>query len=337
MVMAGKKFEDILHQIRNKVLHPVYFLMGEESFYIDVISDCLEDTVLSEEEKEFNLSILYGKETDIQDILHHAKRFPMIGSHQLVIVKEAQNIKDFDGLIPYIQKPLQSTILVICYKYKSYDRRKKFIKELEKTGLVFEGKRLYDNQIPEWIDNHIKQKGYRIGPRAVQLLANHLGSDLGKIVNELEKVFINLKAGAEITEELIERNIGISKEFNIFEFEEALGDKKSLKAFQIVKYFADNPKSNPLVLTLGALYQFFSKLLIYHSLQDKSRNSAVAALAINGFFLPKYQRAAKNYRMEKITRIISYLRECDTKSKGVNNSTTSDGELLKELTYKILR
>jgi DNA polymerase III subunit delta len=335
--MAVITFEDILKDIRNKVLHPVYFLMGEEPFYIDVISDFLEDKVLSEAEKEFNLSILYGKETDVQSIINHAKRYPMMGSHQLVIVKEAQNIKDFDEMIPYVQNPLTSTLLVICYKYKSFDRRKKFLKEVEKAGVVFEGKKLYDNQVPGWIGSYVKRKGFRIGPKAVQMLADHLGADLGKIVNELGKVFINLRGGDEITVDVIEENIGISKEFNIFELQESLGEKDVFKAFQIIKYFADNPKANPLVVTLGVLFQFFSKVLVYHSLRDKSRSNVMDALAINGFFVSKYQRAAVNYRPEKITNIISYLRECDIKSKGINNNSVSDGELLKELTYKILR
>ena len=335
--MAAITFEDILKDIRNKVLHPVYFLMGEEPFYIDVISDYLEDNILDESEKEFNLSILYGKETDVQSIVNHAKRYPMMGTHQLVIVKEAQNIKDFDDMIPYVQKPLPSTILVICYKYKSYDRRKKFLKEVEKKGLVFEGKKLYDNQVPEWIGSYVKRKGFRIGPKAVQMLADHLGANLGKIVNELGKVFINLKGGEEITVEVIEKHIGISKDFNIFELQDALCDKDSFKAFQIIKYFANNPKANPLVITLGVLYQFFSKVLVYHSLRDKSRNNVMSALPINGFFVPKYQRAAANYRPDRITKIISYLRDCDNKSKGINNNSITDGELLKELTYKILR
>ncbi len=335
--MASNTFEDIQQKIRNKILSPIYFLMGDETYFIDMISDLLEDTVLDEAEKEFNLSVLYGKETDAQGIINHARRYPMMASHHIVIVKEAQNIKDIDDLLPYVQKPLRSTILVICYKYKSYDRRKKFIKEVEKVGLVFEGKKLYDNQVPEWIGSHVRRKGFKIGPKAVQMLADHLGSDLSKIVNELDKLSINLQAGAEITQGVIERNIGISKDFNIFEFQEALGDKDGVKAFQIVKYFADNAKANPLVLTLGVLYQFFSKVLVYHSLRDKSRNNVASALSINVFFVPRYQRAAANYRPEKIYKIISHMRECDTKAKGINNYSTSDGELLKELTYKILR
>ncbi|MFO7997772.1 MAG: DNA polymerase III subunit delta [Bacteroidales bacterium] len=335
--MAAVQFEDIQKDIRNKILYPVYFLMGDEGFYIDGISDHLEEHVLTGEEKEFNLSILYGKETDIQTIISTAKRFPMMASHHLVIVKEAQNIRNIEDLLAYVQKPLQSTILVICYKYKSLDRRTKFVKELGKTGLVFEGRKLYDNQVPDWISKHVKGKGYRIGPKAVQMLADHLGSDLGKIVNELSKVFINLKKGDEITTSHIEANIGISKDFNVFELQNALGEGNRLKAFQIVRYFADNPKANPMVKSLGILYQFFSKVLIYHSLRDKSRNNVASALSVNPFFVPDYQTAARNYSPKKLIRIFSILREYDLKSKGVGNVSFGEGELMKEMTYKLLQ
>ena len=334
--MASAKFEDILKDIRNKILFPVYFLMGEESFYIDVLSDYLEDNVLSEEEKEFNLSILYGKETDVQTIISTAKRFPMMASHHMVIVREAQNLRDIEDLGPYVQNPLQSTILVVCYKYKSLDRRRKLIKDLEKNGVVFEGKKLYENQVPAWISDYVKRKGYRIGPGAVQMLADHLGADLGKIVNELGKVFINLGKGDEISTQLIEEHIGISKDFNNFEFQKALSEKDGPKAFRIVRYFADNPRANPLVLTLGVLYQFFAKLLIYHGLRDKSRNNVASALSVNPFFVADYQSAARLHSPEKIIRSFAYLRECDVRSKGVDNVSTGDGELLRELTYKIL-
>jgi DNA polymerase III subunit delta len=334
--MAGKTFEGIVRDIRNKVFHPVYFLMGDETFYIDVIADLLEQHVLSETEREFNLSILYGKDTDINGILTLVKQYPMSADHHLVIIREAQHIRDMENLLSYVQKPLSSTILVICYKYKTYDRRKKFIKEVEKTGVVFEGKKLYDNQVPGWINDYVNRKGYRIGPQAVQLLADHLGADIGKIVNEIGKVFINLKKGEEITPLLIEENIGISKDYNNFEFQHALGERDAGKAFMIATYFADNPKANPLVLTLGVLYQYFSKLLIYQSLKDKSRRSVASALSVNDFFVSQYQRAAANYTTEKLIRIIGYLRESDNKSKGIGNVSVSDGELLRELTYKIL-
>lgn len=334
--MAVKTFEDLIRSIRNRAFHPVYFLMGEETFYIDVIADNLEEHVLNEQDREFDLSIVYGKDTDVNGILGHARRYPMMASHHLVIVREAQHIRDIDGLLPYIQQPLASTILVVCYKYKTYDRRKKLLKEIEKKGVVFEGRKLYDNQVPGWINDYIRRKGYRINPRAVQMLADHLGADIGKIVNEVSKVFINLKEGEEITPVLIEEHIGISKDFNVFEFQQALGERDAAKAFLIARYFADNPKANPLVLILGLLYQFFSRILIYHSLKDKSRKSVATALGVNDFFVPQFQRAATNFSVKKLISIISDLRSCDNRSKGIDNATTSDGDLLNELTYRIL-
>lgn len=334
--MTEKDFYNILKDIRNKVLHPVYFLMGEETFYIDVIADYLEDRILSDEEKEFNLSILYGKDTDIPTILSVAKRYPMMSSHNIVIIKEAQHIKSIEGILPYIRKPLESTILVICYKYKRLDKRTVLYKEIKKMGVVFEGKKLYDNQVPEWIASYVSKHGYRIGPRAVQMLADHLGADLGMIVNEVKKLFINLQKGKEITTAVIEENIGISKDFNVFEFQNALARKNGPKAYQIANYFANNPKSNPFVLTTGVLYQFFSKIVIYHGLSDKSRNSVASALSVNPFFVKDYELAAKNYPAAKATHCISLLRKYDMKSKGLANESTDQGELLKELTYKLL-
>ncbi len=326
----------ILRDIRNKVLYPVYFLMGEETYFIDVIADELEESVLSETEKEFNLIVLYGKDTDIPSIISTAKRYPMMASHNLVIVREAHQLKDLDDLLPYLAKTLDSTILVICYKYKKIDKRSKLYKALIKTGVVFYGKKLYDNQIPGWIASYVKQNGYGITPPAMQMLADHLGTDLGKIVNELKKLFINIKKGSEIDKGIIEENIGISKDYNIFEFQNALGARDSKKAFRVAKYFADNPKSNPFVMTTGILYQFFSKVLLYHSLKDKKQQNAASELGIHPFFVKDYAVAARNYKPEKILRIFSQLREYDLKSKGLGNETTDSGELLRELTYKIL-
>ena len=334
--MAAKTFEGLIKEIREKRVVPVYFLMGEETFYIDVISDFLEEHLLNEAEREFDLTVLYGRDTDVNGVVSSAKRYPMVGNQHLVIVKEAQHLKQIEDLLSYIQKPLSSTVLVICYKYKSYDRRKKLLREIDKCGVIFEGKRLYDNQVPGWISDYVKRKGYRIGPQAVQMLADHLGADIGKIVNELGKVFINLKKGEEITPVLIEESIGISKDYNIFEFQQALGERDAHKAFQIARYFSENPKANPLVLTLGVLYQFFSKVLIYHSLKDKSRRNVATALSVNEFFVNQYQRAAANYPAGKLVQVIGLLRECDTKSKGIGNVTTTDGELLKELTFRVM-
>ena len=334
--MAETNFNNILRDIRNKILHPIYFLMGEESFYIDVIADYIEDRVLTESEKEFNLSILYGKDTDVPTIVSTAKRYPMMASHNIVIIREAQHIRQIDQLLPYVERPLDSTVLIICYKYKTIDKRTKFFKALDKAGQVFIGKKLYDNQVPEWISTYVKNHGYRIGPQAVQLLADHLGSDLGKIVNEVRKLFINLDKGAEITSRLIEENIGISKEYNTFEMQKALGARDSQKAYQIARYFADNPKSNPFIMTTGILHTFFSKVLLYHSLADKSQQGAAKELGVHPFFVKDFVTAARNYSPSKIVEIFSHLRTYDLKSKGFDNESTDHGELVRELTYKIL-
>ncbi len=334
--MAETNFNNILRDIRNKILHPIYFLMGEESFYIDVIADYIEDRVLTESEKEFNLSILYGKDTDVPTIVSTAKRYPMMASHNIVIIREAQHIRQIDQLLPYVERPLDSTVLIICYKYKTIDKRTKFYKALDKAGQVFIGKKLYDNQVPEWISTYVKNHGYRIGPQAVQLLADHLGSDLGKIVNEVRKLFINLDKGAEITSRLIEENIGISKEYNTFEMQKALGARDSQKAYQIARYFADNPKSNPFIMTTGILHTFFSKVLLYHSLADKSQQGAAKELGVHPFFVKDFVTAARNYSPSKIVEIFSHLRTYDLKSKGFDNESTDHGELVRELTYKIL-
>ncbi len=334
--MAEMNVHQILKDVGNKVVHPVYFLMGEETYYIDVIADNLEESILTDTEKEFNLTIFYGKDTEIPEIISTARRYPMMASHNIVIVREAQHLKDIDALMTYLQKPLESTILVVCYKYKTLDKRTRFYKFLNHSGVVYNGKKLYDSQVPDWISGYVKQNGYRISPAATKLLSDHLGSDLGKIVNEVKKLFINLNKGSEITPLVIEENIGISKDFNMFEFQNALGAKNKQKAYQIAKYFADNPRSNPFVMTSGILYQFFSKVLLYHSLKDKSQKNAATELGVHSFFIKDYMQAAKNYSPNRIIEIFSQLRSYDLKSKGLGNETTDQGELVKELTYKIL-
>ena len=329
-------FEQILNDLKNKIYYPVYFLAGEESYYIDEISDFIEDHVLTDVEKEFNQTVIYGRETDVLSIISNAKRYPMMANYQVVIVKEAQEIKNIDELLPYIESPLDSTLLVINYKYKKIDKRKSFFKQVDKKGVLFESKKLYDNKIAAWINNYVKEKGYEITPKACAMLTEFLGTNLSKVVNEISKLIINVPEKAIINDELVERNIGISKDFNIFELQNAIGTRNVLKANQIANYFAANPKENPLVKTVTILFGYFSKLMIFHQLKDKSRNNVASALSINPFFVQDYQVAAKNYSLQKLISIIALLKEYDLKSKGVNNISTSDGELLKELLFKIL-
>ena len=329
-------YKEIISSISNKDFHPVYFLMGEEAFYIDKISDYIADNVLESQEKEFNQSVLYGKEVDVAQIIAEAKQFPFGATHRVVIVKEAQNIKNIDELESYLDNPQPSTILVICYKYKKLDKRKKFTKSLAKKALLFESKKLYDNQVPDWIAKYLSEKGYKIEEKAVFMLAEFLGTELSNISNELDKLMVIVKKEEKITANIIEKNIGISKDYNIFEFQQALGKKDILKSNQIVNHFSANPKAHPLVVTLGMLFSFFQKLMTYHSIKDKNKNNVATELKVSPYFVNQYSSAARNYSQSKLFDIFTHLKQYDLKSKGVNNTSTVDGDLLKELVYKIL-
>ena len=330
------KYQDIIQQIDNKVFSPVYFLMGEETFYIDKISEHISKNILSEEEKEFNQTTLYGKDIDVSTIISEAKQFPFGSEYRIVIVKEAQDIRTIEKLESYLDQPSPSTILVICYKYKKIDKRKSFGKNLSKKSVLFDSKKLYDNQVPTWIKAHIKDLGYSIDDKSCRILTEYLGADLSKINNELSKLILNLEKGESITPKIIEENIGISKDYNIFELQNALGTKDILKANRIIKHFTENQKNHPFVLTISSLFSYFQKIMIYQNLKDKSNKNAASELGVNPFFISQYQTAAKNYSMSKLFKIFTYLKENDLKSKGIGNPSTPEGELLKELTFKIL-
>ncbi len=329
-------FDQIIDKLKNKIYYPVYFLSGEEAYYIDEISDYIEKNVLNDVEKEFNQTVIYGRETTVQSIISAAKRYPMMANYQVVIVKEAQDVPKIEELEKYLENPLASTLLVFNYKYKKIDKRRTFAKLIDKKGVLFESKKLYDNQIPAWIYSYVVQKGYQITPKANAMLAEYLGADLGKIVNEISKLILNIPPKAEITETLVEQNIGISKDFNIFELQNAIGSRNIVKANQIANYFAASPKENPLVKTIIMLFSYFSKLLIYHQLTDKSRNNVASALSIVPNFVKDYETAARNYPPHKLINIVSILREYDLRSKGVNNVSTSEGEMLREMLFRIL-
>jgi len=330
------KYEQILTELKNGHFSPVYFLMGEEPYFIDILSDYIEEHALSESEKSFNMLILYGKDTDYNTVTETARRFPMMGRQQLVIIKEAQYLKEIEKLSHYIGQPLSSTILVINYKYKKIDKRTRFYKLLEEKAVVFEAEKIRDYQVPAWITNYLQDKGIEAEPKATAMLADYLGSDIGKIVNELEKLRMVMPRGTNrITSQQVELNIGISKDYNSFELNNALASRDILKANRIVLYFSKNPKDNPLVLTLSSLFHFFGKLLLFHSLKNKSDDNAASVLGIKKFFVREYQTAARNYSVNKVMEIISLLREYDLKSKG-SGSLASDSELLKELVFKII-
>jgi DNA polymerase-3 subunit delta len=330
-------YEEIISDLKKRIFKPVYFLAGDEPYYIDLITDFISGKVLSEEEKDFNQIIIYGEDTTVNSIIETARRFPMMASHQVVIVKEAQSLKKIEDLIIYLDKPLLSTILVFNYKYKIIDKRTKLYKMLDTQGVYFESMRLRDYQVPPWIERYLMTKGIKIDPDASAMLTEYLGTDLHKIVNELDKLLITLPSSKPvITSTLIEKNIGISKDYNNFELQKAVGEKNVYKAYMIVQYFADNSKDNPVNLTIASLFSFFTKILTYHYLTDRSKNNVAAVLKINPFFVKDYESSAAKYSASETIEIISLLRTYDMKTKGFGDVSTEPGELLKELVYKIL-
>ena len=331
-------YEEIARNLKNKIYAPVYFLMGEEDYYIDRIADYILEHVLTETEKEFNQTVLYGSDTDIVTVINAAKRYPMMSKYQVLVVKEAQNLKNLEELSYYLKKPMPSTILVICYKHGSLDKRKKLTVELDKAGVLFESKKLKDAQLPGFITSYLKRKQVEIEPKASEMMAEFVGTDLNRMAGELEKLIITLPKGQRrITPEQIERNIGISKDFNNFELRNALIEKDVFKANQIVKYFEENPKNNPLQVTLAVLFNFFSNLMLAYYAPEKNEQGIAAQLSLRSPWQARdYQAAMHRYTGVKVMRIIKAIRQCDVRSKGVGNASISDGELLRELVYLIL-
>lgn len=331
-------YEEIVRNVKNKTYAPVYFLMGEEDYYIDRISDYIADNVLTDAEKEFNLMVLYGADTEVGAIMNTARRYPMMSKYQVVLVKEAQNLKNLEELIVYLQKPLPSTILVFCYKHGVLDRRKKLAAEIEKCGVLFESKKLKDAQLPGFITSYLKRKQVEIEPKASEMMAEFVGADLNRMAGELEKLVITLPSGCRrITPEQIERNIGISKDYNNFELRNALIEKDVLKANQIVNYFNNNPKSNPLQVTLAVLFNFYSNLMLAYYAPGKSEQEIASFLGLRSAWQARdYMVAMRRYSGVKVMQIIHAIRLCDAKSKGVKNASASDWELLRELIYETL-
>lgn len=326
----------ILNDIKSGNIKPIYFLMGEEPYYIDIVSDYIEKNVLSEEEKGFNQTVLYGRDVSVEDIISTAKRYPMMAERQVVIVKEAQELtRTIDKLESYAENPMPSTVLVICYKYKTLDKRKKVTKVLGKNGLVYESKKLYENQVGDWIKRILANKKYTIEPKANAMLVEFLGTNLSKINNELEKLQIILPKGSVITPKDIEENIGFSKDFNVFELRKAIGERNQLKAYTIAENFANNPKENPMVVTTSLVFGFFIQLLKYHGLKDRNPKNVAVVIGVNPFFLKEYDVALKNYPMKKVSQIVASLRDIDVKSKGVGASSMSNSDLLREMLYNI--
>lgn len=329
---------DIVKDLQEKKYKPIYYLMGEESYYIDRIADYMAETILTEDEKEFNQIILYASDTDLSTIINAAKRYPMMAEHQVIIVKEAQNLKNLDELSFYLQKPQPSTILVFCHKNGSLDKRKKVTLEIEKAGVLFESKKMKETQLPGFITTYLKKKGIDIEPQASQLIAESIGSDLNRISSELDKLFLSLSPQQKrVNSELVERHIGISKDFNNYELRNALIEKDVFKANQIVKYFNENQKNNPIQMTLATLFNFFSNLMLAYYAPEKSEQGIATQLGLKTTWQSRdYISAMKKYSAVKVMYIISDIHECDARSKGVGNPSTDNGDLLKELIYKIL-
>lgn len=331
------EYQQILADLKNKVYGTVYFLEGEEPYFIDLVSDYILEHVLTESEKAFNQTLLYGKDITLDSIITAARRYPMMAERQVVVVREAQNIKEIDELASYVENPAPSTVLVLCYKYKTIDKRKKLFKAIQKNGIYLESKTLYENKIPDWIISYLKSMQLGIAPKAVQMIADHVGNNLQRIVNELDKVIFSAIPGTSITEDDVEKNIGISKEYNIFEFQNALCKKDIYKANRIVNYFVDNEKSNPIQMIVSVLVSYFRKILLYHTLENKNnQNEVMKGLGVNYYAASDFITAGKNYPLQKAVLILSLLREYDLRSKGGRGGTTDNGELLRELTYKIL-
>jgi DNA polymerase-3 subunit delta len=331
------EFDAILQNLKKKIFHPIYLFQGEETYFIDILSNYIEKNALTDAEKGFNQTVFYGKDSDVVTIAESALRFPMMAAKQVIIVKEAQSLNKIELLSSYAERPLSSTILVLNYKYKNLDSRTKLAKAIKTNGVIFTSGKIYENKIPAWIENYLAEQQYTISPQASQILTSYLGNDLGKIANELNKLVIAVKDTNRIIPEHIEKNIGLSKDFNIYELQNALGEKNIFKANQIIQYFGANPTLNPIQKTISNLYFFFSKIFMYHFLKDKSERNVAAELKVPPFVAKNYISAAKKYSPTKLYEIIGILREYDMKSKGFEVSgMVETADLQKEMIYKIL-
>lgn len=333
-------YDVILRDLKNKIVHPIYLLEGEEPYFIDLVSDFIENNLLPEAERSFNQTVLYGKDTTINEIRQRAMNYPMFSNYQVLIVKEAQMLRKWEELLKYVEKPVKTTILVLCHRYENFDKRTKVGKLLKESSdcVLLTTKKLREDQVPDWINTYLAERNFSINHHAASLLVEYVGNELSRVSNELEKLILNVAAGKEISSEDIEKNIGISKEYNVFELSKALGLMDVLKANRIVNYFKANPKSNPLVLTIGSLYGYFSKIYLMHQAKPKSDSEIVTVLGIKpfSFVINEYKTAARNYSPKKTEQVIALLQDYDLRSKGVNDTGSEVAALLKELVYKIL-
>ncbi len=338
------EYQEIIKNLNAEIYSPVYFLQGEEPFFIDNVIQHIESRVLDESQKSFNQYVFYGRETDMPTIINTARKFPMMGERQVVIIKEAQELRGFkiqdmqSLLLQYLKDPVPSTILVFGYKYKSIDKRTKLGKDLEKLTDFMDSKRIYDNQVPGWIESYCKARGVSLSQKAIMMLADHIGNNLQRLSNEIEKLLLNVKEGTEIDEKAVHKYVGISKEYNVFELQDAIGTKNMVKANKIVRYFAANPGNHPMVLIVGNLFSYFTKLLLVHSAGTSDKNAISRIIGVPAFFATQYLNAANRYSKQQVERNIQYISEMDLMSKGVGYNTSKDREsgLLTELVFKLM-
>ncbi|MFY0653218.1 MAG: DNA polymerase III subunit delta [Cyclobacteriaceae bacterium] len=334
--------QSILAKLQNNEYSPLYFLQGDEPFFIDQVSDFVEENAIDEGLRGFNQTILYGKETDLQTIMTHAREFPMMAERRVIIVKEAQELTTINKelgeklLGTYAENPQPSTVLVFCYKYKSLDKRKKLFKALDQHAIVMNSTKMYDNQLPTWVEGFVKSKGFKIDQKAVHLIVENIGNNLSRISNEIDKMLVNFGEEKDIKPDHVFKYIGISKEYNVFELQKALAYKNVLKANEIIKYFESDLKKNPIIPVIAILFSFFNKVLLVHHSKDKSDRAVASLLKVNPFFVKEYMMAAKNYHLANVIRNISFIREADLRSKGIDNVSIKDGQILKELVFKLM-
>jgi len=328
--------EKIISDFKQKKFKPFYWLEGEEPFFIDEVMHYAEHHILSEAEASFNLSVFYGRDAHWVDIMNTCRKYPMNADLQVVLLKEAQHMKDLEKLEPYFENPLKTTVFVVSYKDKKVDGRSKLSKTLKQKGELVTTKKIYDNQLPDWASNLIQQHGLTIQQKALFLLIDHIGNDLSRIKNEIEKMAVNLNGRKNITEEDIETYIGISKEFNVFELQDALGKKNTPKAIRILQYFESNPKAAPVPMMLPALYNFFSKVYMIFGIDNKDERSIATSIGVNPYYIKDYLQSSKNYGQQGIEKILLLLHQYNLRSVGVNNSNTSDAGLIKELVMKMI-
>lgn len=328
--------EKILQEWKAKKFRPIYWLEGEEPYYIDALLQYAENNLLSPAEAEFNLTVFYGKDAEIPAIINACRRYPMFAERQVVILREAQMMRDVEGLLPYVEKPQPSTVFVVAYKDKKLDGRKQMSKLVAKTGELFSSKKLYDNQLPGWVEQMVKEQGLTISPRAQQLLVDHIGNDLSRLYNETVKLAVNLGKRKNITEDDIEEFIGVSKEFNVFELQNAFGQKNLSKTVQIIQYFESNPKAGPIQMILPALFNFFSKVYMLYSLRGADQQTMSTHLGVKPYFLQEYLASSQKYSFQQIERALLLLHQYNLKSVGIDNARNSDADLMKELAVKIM-